>query len=209
MNPEKQNPYPLVPFRLGERLNVGGKHSEIYRIEENDDVLVKKLQISDMNEEGYYTERKPSYSEQEFRAHYQKTLDILKKNLEHYLPDMQLVYGQANVGEPSGYLITEKVISETEPNEQKLELLDEFLSETVKMFSKQQGEKRYIPEVWNEENIRFGHTPKNPEVKYYLLDVYPLFKLDKDNITEKISLIFKKYPQFGFPKTKSALESII
>ncbi|MCL5774926.1 MAG: hypothetical protein M1333_01800 [Patescibacteria group bacterium] len=200
-----------MPFLLGEKVGEG-EHAEVFRSLQDPHKLVKKLKIreeftiwDDFDAEHVLG----NYSEEQFREHYQSALSLLQKHLEGFLPKTQLVFGHTNENKTTGYLITEEVMPETTDNsKEKLEKMDEMLAAVVQMFIDQPKGPKFVPDIFGKEEFRYGHTANNLAPKFYILDVYPTFKMTSSELCAGINQIIQKDGQQFFPKTLETMKQL-
>ena len=200
-----------MPFLLGEKIGEG-KHAEVFRSQQDPHKLVKKLKIREEYSiwgDFEIQEVNSAYDEEQFREHYQAALNLLQKHLDSFLPKTQLVFGHTDGNKTAGYLITEEVMPETAENpEEKMEKMDEMLEAVVKMFIDQPKGPKFVPDIFGEEEFRYGHTANNPTPKFYILDIYPTFKMTSSEVCAGINQIIQKEGVQFFPKTLELMKRL-
>lgn len=200
-----------TPFLLGEKIGEG-EHAEVFRSLQDPHKLVKKLKIrEEYSIWGDFEMQSVSrtYDEEQFREHYQTALSLLEKHLGGFLPKTQLVFGHAEDNKTAGYLITEEVMPETQENlAEKMEKLDEMLTAVIQMYLDQPKGPKFVPDIFGKEEFRYGHTADNPEPKFYILDIYPTFKMTAEEICAGIYQIVQKYSQSSLPKTFKIMKQL-
>ncbi len=206
-----------TPFILGKEKELEngceGFHTISLKLAQKDpSLLVKQLAL---RVEG---KRVDTYSEEEFREHYQNALEYMQKYFGKYLPKAQLVYGENEEGNKTGYLIMEDVAIENIKNysdeqyERLLIKMDEMLTDVINDWHScnPKDGRRALIDIFLPGNVLYGTTKRNPNPQLYLVDIYPILLSNGKELKKSMDSIFEMYKDvFDFPAATKALEEAL
>lgn len=206
------------PFELGEKF-AEGHMATVFEHKKDPNYLVKRVAIITEDPFSPGKETKKSYSLNGFRFHYQRNLLDMQKHVGDFMPKTQLIYGHDEEGNPTGWIITEKVFKrDDESSEDKLKALDTVMSALIDMYlNKFEKEGRdygtglklvEMPDFLGSdggEDLIYGYTKNNPTPQYYLPDIYPMFECGPIRLINEIRNKIRPYGYEHFPITTGKL----
>jgi hypothetical protein len=174
----EKDQYPFQAFR-SKNEKLWGSFFDVHEIESDPRFVVKELRELSLDVPGNVLIERVK-----------KSLELLKKYFEFYLPKTELVIGRSHEGsEPTLFVIQEKIDGkplnfETNLTLEEIRSLDDFISRMIEMYRNTynaENDKGKLPEVQlGGSALLLGKSLARPdeERRFYLVDIYPLVELE-------------------------------